>query len=178
MRHPCPDARGVFLRCANYGRNNTIGNPGGDLAVGTYQNDEFQNHNHDLFIPGECRKFFISGPRSACELKGGLQTTNGFHAFFGDHGHSGVNRLELPKITSHKGGGETRPRCVIVNAYIKINRTTVENTQNHILIENLEKLPTKILQNERLRKVIRDMVREETEIFNANTAKHRAGNAR
>lgn len=113
-----PDARGIFLRCKDHSRGKEGGNPAGDLAVGTYQEDQIKEHNHKTKIKGQ---IFFSRLKPDCEF------VNGFTpgpAFTGPcpRFDTGITRDGIPD-TSESGGDETRPRCVTVNAFIKIHDT-------------------------------------------------------
>ena len=94
--HNIPDARGQFLRGKDYGRHliDGKGNPGGDLALGDYQADQFKSHRHSY-------------------------TDN-----TGSGGGSGPSRNqgEGTRYTAYTGGDETRPKSVTCNMFIKINR--------------------------------------------------------
>ena len=149
-----PDARGIFLRSANHGRANETGNPAGNLPLGEYQADQVIRHVHQITGP-EGGRFFVSTAKDSCELRIGL--TGGTN--FADLGGclKGITR-DFP---TPFGGSETRPRNIIVNTFIKINRTP-DNDQTLIFTETLQALPQRLLENQRLREVIREMVREET----------------
>jgi hypothetical protein len=107
-----PDARGVFLRCANAGRDQNSGDPQGDVPLGTYQPDEMKNHTHGV----ETDFLFSSVPVHRAELKSGIGAAG---CLFHDGGTAGITRTRIPGTTA-VGGHETRPRCVIVNAFIKL----------------------------------------------------------
>jgi hypothetical protein len=87
-----PDARGQFLRGKNNGRVDGKQNPDGELALGTYQADEFDSHTHDI--------------------GGGF----GASAAFGTLAGSTANAT-----SSSTGGNETRSKNITVNVFIRIN---------------------------------------------------------
>jgi hypothetical protein len=91
-----PDLRGVFLRGKNYDKPTNLGNPEGDLELGTYREDLFKQHDHGVTI------FNDKYPRS-----GGTTFD--------------MWRNNRDARTTMEGGIETRPRNVTVNYFIKIN---------------------------------------------------------
>jgi hypothetical protein len=98
---PIPDLRGLFLRGKNNKRSDGRENPDGDLALGQFQNDQFQDHVHQFNRGGD----------------GGSETT---YALTGTR-NTGDPRGETNYITSGQHGTETRPRSATVNYYIRIN---------------------------------------------------------
>jgi hypothetical protein len=90
-----PDLRGMFLRGKNNGRSDGNENPDGDLALGTYQADEFKEHNHSY------------------------DRANNFSGLL--VGSSPTGFIVQGTTTGNAGGNETRAKNVTVNFYIKIN---------------------------------------------------------
>jgi hypothetical protein len=99
-----PDARGTYLRSKDNGRGL---DPNGDPNLGTYQEDQFQGHRHEI----RERTGFGSGPNSVGTV---ASSTGGF-----------ANTLTRAATTLNDGaprtGPETRPKSTIVNTFIKIN---------------------------------------------------------
>ena len=90
-----PDMRGMFLRGKNNGRTDGNENPDGDLALGTYQADEFKSHTHG----------YIFAPNTG-------------HADLNFYG--GTRENDYTRQTDATGGDETRARNITVNYFIKI----------------------------------------------------------
>ncbi len=109
-----PDARGVFLRCSNHGRTRHEGNPDGNLAIGVQQQDQFQLHKHG----GGNHNHQIECEHNASRACGGTCNTMalGYH-------HRSLPSTFSANIITAEGGPETRPRCITVNAFIKIKET-------------------------------------------------------
>lgn len=147
--HTIPDSRGRFLRCHNRGRGRDTGNPDGDVGVGDSQADQIGSHSHSLPWDGSP---FISRAASSCELKTGMQPGWAFS----DGGQGGVTRgnTHQPGAT---GGNETRPRCITVNTFIKVNRTSESHELNRIL-GAIEKIPERLFQNGAFAQLIRRVV--------------------
>jgi hypothetical protein len=119
-----PDARGRFLRCYNGGRDIETGNPEGDLAVGLSQNDKFEKHSHGVTDPGHAHRQLVTanpGHGKAIRADFNFDSPNPGQGCMGyDQGIDTVNACSNISIQP-LGGKETRPRCVIVNAFVKIN---------------------------------------------------------
>lgn len=105
-RRNIPDARGVFLRCSNAGRDKSKGNADGDLGVGTYQDDLLKSHSHPMISTYQNK-----------QVSEGLAAPTG-HPFLGN-GANGQASGPL-YIAGPVGGSETRPRCITANAFIKL----------------------------------------------------------
>jgi len=112
-----PDARGVFLRCANHGRNRSEGNPEGTLPVGCYQEDEFKSHSH------QHRKIQAGDNK--------FQSRGGNAHWLGE-----FEEVE----SSPAGGSETRPRNITVNAFVKARESAPANHQTQISEESVAHL--------------------------------------
>jgi hypothetical protein len=90
-----PDARGVFLRGMNMGRETSTGDTDGDRKIGSYQSDTLKSHHHTYLKP----------------RRGG----NG-----SDTDDDEVYIWDVTN-TSDFGGAETRPRNVTMYIYIKVS---------------------------------------------------------
>lgn len=98
-----PDARGVFLRGMNENQNVENGDSDGNRSIGSYQNDEFKVHNHNLdIIIGHGLWSFgdnVPGQGWACQWNNAPET----------------------RLAHNEGGKETRPRNITLYIYIKID---------------------------------------------------------
>lgn len=92
-----PDMRGQFVRGKNNGRNDGQENPDGDVVLGASQSDGNKSHNH---------------AHAGHVNSGGGYGGTGFT--FG-----GSNQVAT-YYTSPDGGGESRPKNITVNIFIKI----------------------------------------------------------
>jgi hypothetical protein len=151
-----PDARGLYLRGTNYDRDPNTGNPTPNLEVGAYMEDQFKSHTHT--DAGHGHGHGLSVPTAAGT--GGAGVARGSGGGWAPQGveggiHSGNANIQ------YTGGSETRPRSLVVNTYIKVNRTP-ESQQLKLIIDTLEKLPGKILENDRLHELFRKLIKEET----------------
>ena len=99
-----PDARGVFIRGMNVGRDQASGDPEGNRGVGSYQSDNIESHTHGLHhrIIGDTRGGFTHGVAA-----GG--------------GSGSIHDIGI-RTTDAKGGNETRPRNIALYVYIKVNQ--------------------------------------------------------
>lgn len=93
-----PDARGMVLRGKNEGRTDGNENPDGEIALGTYQADQFESHNHTF-------------PIAVAEQSVITQTYDG---------NSGPTP-DSTGSTNYTGGNETRMKNITVNHFIRIN---------------------------------------------------------
>ena len=94
-----PDARGIFLRGKNNSRNDGNENPDGDSALGTYQADTVESHQHT-----------ISTQRVTNPNPGGS----------GSFDTGGGGSVDVTGAAY--GGNETRSKNITINYFIKINR--------------------------------------------------------
>lgn len=107
-----PDYRGVHARGKNNGRSDGKENPGGDLALGASQGDDYKQHNHSAtqtspfpIVPGH--------------------TNNTTDQDIGNTRYRA--RLNIPGVTvfgamsTYPGGTQQVVRCVTVNYFIRIN---------------------------------------------------------
>lgn len=117
-----PDLRGVVARGKDNGRGL---NPDGDLALGTYQADQFGSHTH------------IQNSHNHTQNSHSHNVTSG--AYIGTYGStvtpfnnagsnstiagSGTTATNNPATATNQnsGGNETRMKSVTLNAFIKIN---------------------------------------------------------
>lgn len=106
-----PDARGVFFRGMNEGREvvDTLGDPNTKRIVGIYQPDLLKDHNHSY------RKYIDHGWKTK---------------------YGGDQKLVIPEdfevqptegVNNSKGGKETRPRNIALYVYIKIKKSINPN---------------------------------------------------
>ena len=98
-----PDARGVFVRAMNEGRDKSTGDVDGNRSVGNYQDDQFEKHNHDVS--------YTNGQFAHSAGGMGIQSNEGHQVQY--------NYLNIS--VGERGGNETRPRNVTSYLYIKIN---------------------------------------------------------
>ncbi|OQP38617.1 hypothetical protein A4H97_17995 [Niastella yeongjuensis] len=96
-----PDARGLFLRSMNEGRDVNQGDADGNRAIGNYQADAFKSHAHQ-----------ISPAHAVMDNDLGTNGCEGGHDV--RYGRSVMSSSEY-------GGLETRPRNISLYLYIKIN---------------------------------------------------------
>ncbi len=133
-----PDARGQFLRCHNGNRDDGQGNPSRrECKLGSSQMDEIRSHGHGGSVGKGQAKFY----RTCSPVP--WRASQGFD--FGAKGQSSLPNHQLgyePNCAfidrtddqwsnsdhthsltiENTGGLETRPRCTIVNAFIKIHQ--------------------------------------------------------
>jgi hypothetical protein len=95
------DARGRFLRGKNNGQTTALGNPSGEVAVGTYQTDAFQDHTHNY----SARLGAIQG-----DLVAGSLYLSRF-----------ITTQATTGAVSGTATNETRPRNITINYFCKIN---------------------------------------------------------
>jgi hypothetical protein len=97
-----PDARGVFIRGMNSGRDPTSGDTAGDRNLGSSQSDDLREHDHDesTEIIGNCRGGFGTG---------------------GGNGGCRIQDIGI-RTTGSRGGKETRPRNIALYTYIKVDK--------------------------------------------------------
>jgi hypothetical protein len=96
-----PDARGLFLRAKQNGRFDNLGNPDGDLTLGTYQRDAFESHAHTHATVQ------LPSSNTGAIAKG-----------------TGITITNNDRTTAHTGANETRPRSITVNVFIKVSYKT------------------------------------------------------
>lgn len=106
-----PDARGVFVRGMNEGREivDSKGDPDTKRTVGSYQPDLIKEHNHNY------RKYIDHGWTTRYGEGQGLVIPGDFEV----KPTEGVNES--------KSGEETRPRNIALYVYIKIKKSTNPN---------------------------------------------------
>jgi hypothetical protein len=107
-----PDARGVFLRGMNLGRDAATGDPDGNRAAGAAQADQVARHDHGLN-----HQVWV-----ALQWGGhGSGPNGGDHPLFSKGRGAGDNNPQWLATTA-VGGSETRPRNIAAYAYMKVNR--------------------------------------------------------
>ncbi len=119
-----PDPRGIFLRCSNGERDSGTGNPDGNLDAGAYQLDQFKSHNH--IDSGHSHPLFGCG--TGVHLPGGT----GMAAIDVNSNGLKLGQDAVRGGSAHiqnTGGNETRPRCISVNAFIKLKESPRVNPQ-------------------------------------------------
>lgn len=106
-----PNLLGVFVRGKNNGRSDGNQNPDGDLALGQFTADRFQNHDHG----GGAHTHSTSTQNGAAVQFGGLIVRiPGTGTFGSDTTSSGA-------IINAQGGPETSPKSVTLNPFIRVN---------------------------------------------------------
>lgn len=147
-----PDARGVFLRCANEGRAATEGNPDGDLAIGEYQADQFGSHDHG----GGSHKHDSYCEQTAGRQDGKCKNTMAIYP----HNLRPLPTTYSGNIISPQGGNETRPRNMTVNAFIKLrSRASAPASIPPSLALDREPLPT-LLTRPEFRDAVETVIRD------------------
>ncbi|MCB9192819.1 MAG: hypothetical protein H6603_11060 [Flavobacteriales bacterium] len=109
-----PNLQGVFLRGKNNKRNTVLGNPDGDLELGAYQADSFKKHNHG---GGDHSHVQLYKPKA---LKAS-ETPNDGEGLFHAGTKEGRTTKQSGEIIDAEGSGETRPRNVTINYFIRID---------------------------------------------------------
>lgn len=104
-----PDARGVALRGKNNGRADGNQNPAGDLALGTFEGDQFQGHTPNNISSSQVTPSGGTMGWMTGNGNGGTQTA--VNATLVSDGVNGTPRI----------GSETRIKSVVVNYFIKVN---------------------------------------------------------
>ena len=120
-----PDSRGVFLRCSQAERSDEMGNPDGDLPLGTYQADDFKEHNHGGGKHHHSVSFELTASRNPV---GHVKNT----VADWPQNQRAVRTTDSGNIIDKEGDKETRPRCIIVNAFIKIRESAPVPASNTI----------------------------------------------
>ena len=130
-----PDAQGVYLRSKNHERAKEKGDPDGDRELGTYIEDRFKSHSHghNLYVTTTVDLGRSHAP--AMGSGGGERNTN-----IG----GGINNC---------GDSETCPRSIVVNTFIKINRTP-DSKQLNVILKAIQDIPAKILGGEAFRQIL------------------------
>ena len=100
-----PDARGQFLRSKNEGRVDGNENPDGEIALGTYSQDEFQGHEHEVDL-----------------YNGGSGAGKAWSSAVSDAANDPTVAIVTDGVNgSPRFGSETRPKNITVNRFIRIN---------------------------------------------------------
>lgn len=155
-----PDARGRFFRTFNSDQRPDLGNPHGNAyTVGSAQMDSFKAHSHTGSTLG-------GNPMSFRLVHGGGPDTHSVHAtgYTGAAGFTDHASAEYPNSShthglaiNEAGEAETCPRCVIVNTFIKVNRTP-NNQATNIIIEAVQGIPALITRGDRFITAVRNAV--------------------
>jgi microcystin-dependent protein len=122
-----PDLRGLFLRGVDGGSgidkdivSRTAIKTGGSTqaSVGSFQTDDFREHNHQPSAITENNRIFWSAPRPGAEWKSGFAGGDAF----ADSGALGVSRNSMTVIVTeqNRGGKETRPVNAAVNYIVRV----------------------------------------------------------
>ncbi len=111
-----PDLRGTFLRGVNNGRTGTYRDPDSNREVGTFQDDEFKRHNHEITDPGHEHKFTYSSPKAHNEFDWGNNQRPIDHY---DRETEKTDKAYTGITINNRGGAETRPVNAAVNFIIK-----------------------------------------------------------
>lgn len=90
-----PDARAMFIRVCNMGRNDQFKDPNGDRDIGSHQSDALQSHHHT----------YTNAARGHDKLGN-----------YNRHGGEGT----LNENTGSTGESETRPNNIVLYAYVHI----------------------------------------------------------
>lgn len=156
---PLPDSRGVFLRSSNWDQSAERGNPEGNLCVGNYQQDLLKSHTHDS------DRFTVANDKGS-----GHSAIHCNRPCWGEN--TGRNAHWF--LIDPTGGAETRPRCVIVNTYIKVNLTPKNKQTKKInaIMDEIKDLPNALIKNKALLKVLDAYIDNAIEAkLNARSAK-------
>lgn len=154
LGHHIPDARGVYLRGKNHQRDLRCGDPCGDRKVGDYVPDEFKSHTHQDAGHTHEFKMYIKTTHG----EGGSSPGRGCGNNWKDEHVKGEIHASHAAI-QHTGGRETCPRSVVVNTYIKVNRTP-ENDTTQLFVNTLQDLPQRVVADDRVKQTIRQIVEE------------------
>lgn len=105
-----PDARGLFIRGMNVGRDKDSGDADGDRDIMVRQADNFKSHDH-------------GGGNHGHGFTGSMTLDKwGGNPLVGGNGDSGQKSVPASgKIITPEGGLETRPRNISLYIYIKVN---------------------------------------------------------
>lgn len=100
-----PDARGIFLRNQQGSRSDGVGNVDGNLPIGTLQTDSVVEHSHSIIAAFNIMTF------NGGQVSRPLVSTGTW-----------INQLANFQVNIEPTtGNETRPKCVTVNVFIRIN---------------------------------------------------------
>jgi hypothetical protein len=117
-----PDARGVFLRSAHFDRPSVEGNPESSNSCGDSQMDEIKSHTHQDSGHGHGCEVNLGSCNNTGSNPGPAQGSGGGWKNSPLHGHAHTGYASIQPT----GERETRPRCIIVNTFIKIRATPQE----------------------------------------------------
>lgn len=129
-----PDARGMFLRAKNNGRNDGLENPEADFALGAQQNDFTRRPRTANFVTAVGGGHTHTGGSAAFSAtdtaapgadnptwpRKGNNSTGRYNADFSDIDIDSTGSAHNHSITSG-GDAETAPKNITVNFYVKVN---------------------------------------------------------
>jgi hypothetical protein len=118
-----PDMRATVPRMKDNGRGL---DPHGDLALGTYEADQFASHAHGVTDPGHTHSFNITGntPEPTITLDGAANTGNYArlaNGGAGSYGYLSINPATTGITIQDTGGSETNGKSTIINYFMRIN---------------------------------------------------------
>ena len=111
-----PDHRGLVPRMKNNGRSDGSQDPGGERALGNFQDHAFNSHNHG----GGSHTHGISNvvrPDDAGQPNPDVDAAGGIDYWPGSHNTNGPSTT----VVALEGSTETRMRNLASNCFIKIN---------------------------------------------------------
>ncbi|RIB25149.1 hypothetical protein C2G38_2166587 [Gigaspora rosea] len=160
-----PDARGLFLRCKNNGRNDGLENPSGELDLGQYQSDNLKSQNLvNLFvnnIEGQWGQSAYSGELVSHRIA--TQPVDSTRSFY----------------TGYSGEQETCPKSITLEMIFKIliaisgitKLEPVRSMMERILItylwNKLGKAGSRYSRLTHIRKISKSELPDENDIFNS-----------
>ena len=110
-----PDLRGVFLRGINNGRTDAYADPD-NRAVGSFQDDEFKEHNHPIIDPGHTHPYLDYIRK---EGKGDDDPSGNISSNNHEYNNRTTSSVTTGITIVNRGGDETRPVNAAVNFIIK-----------------------------------------------------------
>lgn len=107
-----PDLRGIYIRGKNNGRSDGNQNPAGDLALGTFENDQMQGHWHHA-------------RGQAVDVQNGTGATIDIYNKDNTVNYNADDRVTTAVTDGVNGtprlGAETRVKDVTINYFIRVN---------------------------------------------------------
>lgn len=119
------DLRGRYIRMKDHGAGIT---PDGDLAIGATISDQFGQHNHGYAQNPHSHLYNSASIFATAANAGRLATRTGFVATVSnDYDFVDVTQATTSDNAgisfSVSGGAETRPKSLILNYFIRVNKT-------------------------------------------------------